>query len=72
MDDEWLKKLPAELLLEVSKRLLHDVTELQDRVNQSPTNSSRPPTSRAPWEKPLTSIGFLSARRLMARQGVPI
>ena len=27
MDDEWLKKLPAELLLEVSKRLLHDVKE---------------------------------------------
>jgi hypothetical protein len=25
MNDEWLKKLPAELLLEVSKRLLHDV-----------------------------------------------
>jgi transposase len=52
MDDEWLKKLPAELLLEVSKRLLHDVKELQDRLNESPTNSSRPPTSRAPWEKP--------------------
>ena len=39
MDDEWLKKLPADLLLEVTKRLLHDVKELQDRVNQSPTNS---------------------------------
>jgi len=50
MDDEWLKKLPAELLLEVSKRLLHDVKELQDRLNQSPANSSRPPTSQAPWE----------------------
>jgi hypothetical protein len=28
MDDESLKKLPAELLLEASKRLLHDVKEL--------------------------------------------
>jgi transposase len=46
MDDEWLKKLPAELLLEVSKRLLHDVKELQDRLNRNPTNSSRPPTSQ--------------------------
>ena len=45
MNDEWLKKLPAELLLEVSKRLLHDVKELQDRLNQNPDNSSRPPTS---------------------------
>ena len=26
MDDEWLKKLPAELLLEVSQRLLHVTT----------------------------------------------
>ena len=51
MDDEWLKKLPAELLLEVSKRLLHDVKELQDRLNQNPSNSSRPPTSEAPWER---------------------
>ncbi len=49
MNDEWLKKLPAELLLEVSKRLLHDVKELQDRLNQNP--SSRPPTSQAPWAK---------------------
>jgi transposase len=51
MDDEWLKKLPAELLLEVSKRLLHDVKELQDRLNRNPDNSSRPPTSQAPWAK---------------------
>jgi transposase len=51
MDDEWLKKLPAELLLEVSKRLLHDVKELQDQLNQNPGNSSRPPSTKAPWEK---------------------
>jgi len=51
MDDEWLKKLPAERLLEVSKRLLHDVKVLQDRQNQRPNNSSRPPGSQAPWER---------------------
>ncbi len=51
MDDEWLKKLSAKLLLEVSKRLLHDVKELQDRLNQNPDNSSLPPTSRVPWAK---------------------
>ncbi|KFB72608.1 MAG: hypothetical protein AW09_002205 [Candidatus Accumulibacter phosphatis] len=27
MNDEWLKKLPVERLLEVSKRLLDDVKE---------------------------------------------
>ena len=52
MDDDWLKRLPAELLLEVSKRLLHDVKELQDRLHRNPENSSRPPTSQAPWAKP--------------------
>jgi len=51
MTDEWLKKLPAALLLEVPKRLLHDVQELQDRLNQSPGSSSRPPTSQPPWAK---------------------
>ncbi|MEF8759316.1 MAG: hypothetical protein V5B36_06225 [Candidatus Accumulibacter sp. UW25] len=35
MDDEWLTRLPVELLLEVSKRLLHDVKELQDRLPES-------------------------------------
>ncbi|MEF8747614.1 MAG: hypothetical protein V5B31_07215 [Candidatus Accumulibacter propinquus] len=64
MDDEWLKKLQAELFLEVSKRLLHDVKELQDRLNQSPTNSSRPPTSRAPWEKPRDAAGEASDARV--------
>ena len=52
MDAEWLKKLPEERLLDVSIRLLEDVKELQDRLNQNPANSSRPPTSQAPWEKP--------------------
>ena len=36
MNDEWL---------------LHDVKELQDRLNQNPDNRSRPPTSQPPWAK---------------------
>jgi hypothetical protein len=51
INDERLKKLLAELLLEVSKRLLHDVKEWQDRLNQNPDKRSRPPTSQAPWAK---------------------
>jgi len=57
MNDEWLKKRPAEVLLEVSKRLLHDVKELQDRLNQNPDDSSRAPTSQAPWAKTGSSEG---------------
>jgi hypothetical protein len=52
MDEDWLKSLPPALLLEVSKRLLADVKTLQDRLNQNPSNSSRPPSSQALWEKP--------------------
>ena len=52
MDDEWLKKLPVERLLEVSKRLLHDVKVLQDWQNQTPNNSSRTPGIQAPWDRP--------------------
>lgn len=51
MDEEWLQRLPPEMLLAVSKRLLADVKHLQDRLNQNPSNSSRPPSSRAPWDK---------------------
>lgn len=55
MNDEWLEELPAEHLLKVSKRLLHDVKVLQDRQNQTPNNSSRPPGSQAPWERSASS-----------------
>ncbi|HRD86732.1 MAG TPA: hypothetical protein PK752_00530 [Accumulibacter sp.] len=51
MNDEWLTKPPPQLLLQVSKRLSHDVKELQDRLNQNPPNSSCPPTSQAIWAK---------------------
>jgi hypothetical protein len=62
-DDDWLKKLPAELLLEVSKRLLHDVKELHNRLNQNPGNSSRPPP---------TAGSGASARAHAARKRTPI
>lgn len=52
IDDEWLKWLPAERLLQVSKRLLYDVKELPDRLNQNPENRSRSPTRQAAWAKP--------------------
>jgi len=51
VNDERLAKLPAGLLLGVSKRLLSDVKDLQDRLNQSRDNRSRPPPSQPPWAK---------------------
>jgi hypothetical protein len=31
---------------------LEDLKEARERLRQNPTNSSRPPSSRAPWERP--------------------
>jgi len=51
MDEGWLEKLPEDKLRQVSGRMLQDLKEARDRLNQTPDNSSRPPSSRAPWEK---------------------
>jgi transposase len=51
MDEGWLEKLPEAKLRQVSARMLQDLKEARDRLNQTPDNSSRPPSSRAPWEK---------------------
>lgn len=51
LDEEYLHSLPAEPLRTLSSKLLSDLKEAHDRLNQNPTNSSRPPSARAPWEK---------------------
>lgn len=50
MDESWLSLLTPEQLQAVSVRLLRELKETRDRLNQSPSNSSKPPSSRAPWE----------------------
>jgi transposase len=51
MNEDWLVNLPEAKLRQVSARMLLDLKEARDRLNQSPDNSSRPPSSRAPWER---------------------
>ncbi len=51
LDEEYLRSLSAEPLRTLSSKLLSDLKEAHDRLNQNPSNSSRPPSSRAPWEK---------------------
>jgi hypothetical protein len=43
-----LEKNPA-ALLELANRLLDDLKEARERLNQNPSNSSCPSGSRAPW-----------------------
>ena len=50
LDEETIRSLQAEKLRTLSLKLLADLKEARDRLNQSPDNSSRPPSSRAPWE----------------------
>ena len=51
IDDAYLQSLEVEALRGLSMRLLADLKETWDRLNQGPENSSRPPSSRAPWER---------------------
>lgn len=50
IDKTYLEGLSADKLLEVSMKLLADLKEARDRLNQTPQNSSRPSGSYAPWE----------------------
>ena len=51
IDDAYVQALDVEALRGLSLRLLADLKEARDRLNQGPDNSSRPPSSRAPWER---------------------
>lgn len=50
IDKDYLKSLPPDKLIEVSWRLLEDLKETRDRLNQTSQNSSRPSGSFAPWK----------------------
>jgi hypothetical protein len=49
IDEQYLKSLRPEEVIRVSLRLLKDLKEARERLNQNPDNSSRPPSSRDPW-----------------------
>jgi hypothetical protein len=51
IDDAYLRSLEPEALRGLSVRLLADLKEARERLQQGPTNSSRPPSSRAPGER---------------------
>jgi transposase len=52
---EALKKLTPDELLKLSVKLLKDLKEARDRLNQNSHNSSRPSSSIPPWEKDKSS-----------------
>ena len=56
IDEAYLRSLDPEALCGLSVRLLADLREARKRLNQGPTDSSRPPSSRAPWERGATVV----------------
>ena len=51
LDEAYVRSLTPEELLTLCLKLLADTKEKTERLNQNPSNSSRPPSTRAPWEK---------------------
>jgi transposase len=51
LDEHYLHSLEMEALRALSVKLLSDLKEARERLNQGPENSSRPPSSREPWQK---------------------
>lgn len=48
---EYLSSLSHDNLVSIIGRLCKDLSEACDKLNQNPWNSSRPPSSRAPWDR---------------------
>lgn len=51
IDHDYLASLSPEQLLNLSGKMLDDLRDARDRLNQTPQNSSRPSSSYAPWEQ---------------------
>lgn len=56
LDEGYLRSLPEERLQVLSAKLLADLKEAHDRLNQTPLTSSRPPSTRAPWEREVAGL----------------
>jgi transposase len=52
LDEAYVQSLDEGRLRGLLLRVLEDLKEARERLRQNPTNSSRPPSSRAPWERP--------------------
>lgn len=50
LDEDAVCRLSEAALRHLSLTLLADLKEARERLAQNPHNSSRPPSSRAPWD----------------------
>jgi hypothetical protein len=52
IDEAYLERLEEAALRSLSSKLLLDLKEARERLNQTSRNSSLPPSREAPWERP--------------------
>ncbi|MBK1725325.1 IS66 family transposase [Thiocystis violacea] len=52
LDAAYVQTLDEGALRGLLLRALEDLKEARERLGQNPTNSSRPPSSQAPWDRP--------------------
>jgi transposase len=55
---EYIGKLPSERLVTLCDQLRQDLIAARDRLNQNPSNSSRPSSTRAPWDRQTKNKDF--------------
>ena len=67
LDEGYLAKLPEAQLRALSAKLLADLKAAHERLDQNPRNSSRPPSSQAPWERGASAEGGDDAPELQGR-----
>jgi hypothetical protein len=52
INESYLATRTPEQVMQLFKSVLSDLKEARDRLNRTPGNSSMPPSSQAPWDKP--------------------
>lgn len=49
INQAYIESLDSETAKKLASKLLEDLKEARERLNQNPNNSSRPPSSTEPW-----------------------
>jgi hypothetical protein len=67
LDAEALTQIGLESLSVLTEKLISDLAEARERLNQNSQNSSRPPGSEAPWEKSRADVKKKGGKEAVAK-----
>ena len=72
MDPAWQAGQPEPVVRGLLQRALEDLRVARDRLNQTPTNSSRPPSSMPPWQRtPIAEAAALTTAGKASQDAEP-